>query len=111
MKPKIVSKKYKVVKVRDYSDDIERNIDSIIDASRLLKNTSSQIDKMIIEINNDFKDYINSIPEISEVLSNLYKIKSEVLEKEYEMKKLKEKQEKILEQNNAKVLTRGEYPM
>ena len=66
---------------------------------------------MIIEINNDFKDYINSIPEISEVLSNLYKIKSEVLEKEYEMKKLKEKQEKILEQNNAKVLTRGEYPM
>lgn len=111
MKPKIVSKKYKVVKVRDYSDDIERNIDSIIEASRLLKNTSSQIDKMIIEINNDFKDYINSIPEISEVLSNLYKIKSEVLEKEYEMKKLKEKQEKILEQNNAKVLTRGEYPM
>lgn len=111
MKPKIVSKKYKVVKVRDYSDVIERNIDSIIDASRLLKNTSSQIDKMIIEINNDFKDYINSIPEISEVLSNLYKIKSEVLEKEYEMKKLKEKQEKILEQNNAKVLTRGEYPM
>ena len=111
MKPKVVSKKYKVVKVRDYSDDIERNIDSIVDASRLLKSTSSQIDKMIIEINNDFKDYINSIPEISEVLSNLYKIKSEVLEKEYEMKKLKEKQEKILEQNNAKVLTMGEYPM
>lgn len=111
MKPKVVSKKYKVVKVRDYSDDIERNIDSIVDASRLLKSTSYQIDKMIIEINNDFKDYINSIPEISEVLSNLYKIKSEVLEKEYEMKKLKEKQEKILEQNNAKVLTRGEYPM
>ncbi len=111
MKPKIVSKKYKVVKVKDYSDDIERNIDSIIDASKLLRSTSSQIDKMIIEINNDFKDYFDSIPEISEVLSNLYKIKSEVLEKEYEMQKLKEQQEKVLEENNNKVLTMGEYPM
>lgn len=111
MKPKIVSKKYKVIKVKDYSDDIERNIDSIVDASRLLKSTSSQIDKMIIEINNDFKDYFDSIPEISETLSNLYKIKSEVLEKEYEMQKLKEQQEKVLEENNNKVLTMGEYPM
>lgn len=111
MKPRVVSKKYKVVRVKDYSDDIERNIDSLVDASRLLRSTSSQIDKMIIEINNDFKDYFDSIPEISETLSNLYKIKSEVLEKEYEMQKLKEQQEKVLEENNDKVLTMGEYPM
>ena len=111
MKPRVVSKKYKVVRVKDYSDDIEKNIDSLVDASRLLRSTSSQIDKMIIEINNDFKDYFDSIPEISETLSNLYKIKSEVLEKEYEMQKLKEQQEKVLEENNDKVLTMGEYPM
>ena len=34
-----------------------------------------------------------------------------VEEKEYEMQKIKEEQEKVLEENNSKVLKRGEYPM
>ena len=59
----------------------------------------------------EFKDYLGVIPDVDEVLSNLRKIKSEIEEKEYEMKKIKEEQEKVLEANNSKVLKRGEYPM
>ena len=42
-------------------------------------------------------------------LDDLKKIKSEVEEKEFEMKKLKKQQKLELEKNNAKLLTRGKY--
>ena len=45
------------------------------------------------------------------MLSNLQKIKRNLKEKEFEMQKIKEKQQKELEKNNAKVLTRGKYPV
>ena len=58
-----------------------------------------------------YKDYIGVIPECDQILSSLKKIKEEVEEKEFEMKRLKKEQELVLERNNAKVLTRGEYPV
>ena len=45
------------------------------------------------------------------MLSNLNKMKNNLREKEFEMKKLKRKQQKELEKNDAKVLTRGKYPV
>ena len=42
-------------------------------------------------------------------LKDLVKIQSQLREKEYEMEKTKEQQKKVLENNNAKVLKRGEY--
>lgn len=111
LNPPTTTKKYKVITVQDYSSDIEYSINSIRDAIDLLSKTGKQVDKMISQIKEDFKDYLGVLRECDELLSNLEKIKSEIKEKEYEMEKIKSQQEKELEKNNAKVLTRGEYPM
>ena len=66
---------------------------------------------MIDKLSKEFKDYLGVIPEADELLYNLNKIKSELNEKEYEMDKLKKEQKNVLEDNNVKVLTRGDYQM
>ena len=66
---------------------------------------------MVSLIKNEFGDYIGVLSECDELLHNLNKVKDNLKEKEYEMKKTKNEQEALLEQNNAKVLTIGEYPM
>ena len=109
LKPKAVRKNYKVVTVVDYSSEIKSSIESINDASRLLNKTCRQIDKMIDRIETEFKDYLDVVPECRETLDDLAKIKAQLKEKDYEMEKLKEQQKKVLENNNAKVLKRGEY--
>lgn len=109
--PPTVTKKYKVVKVNDYSKDIEYSISTIDDSLGMLTRTDKQIDKMIKQVRNEFSEYIGVIKECDELLSNLNKIKGEMEEKEYEIKKIKLEQEKVLEKNNAKVLKRGVFKL
>ena len=109
MRPRTVTKNYKVVTVTDYSSEIKSSMAAIDDASRLLNKTCNQIDKMIEQIETEFKDYLEVVPECRETLKDLVKIQSQLREKEYEMEKIKEQQKKVLENNNAKVLKRGEY--
>lgn len=109
MRPRMVTKNYKVVTVTDYSSEIKSSMAAIDDASRLLNKTCNQIDKMIEQIETEFKDYLEVVPECKETLKDLVKIQSQLREKEYEMEKTKEQQKKVLENNNAKVLKRGEY--
>ena len=109
MRPRTVTKNYKVVTVTDYSSEIKSSMAAIDDASRLLNKTCNQIDKMIEQIETEFKDYLEVVPECKETLKDLVKIQSQLREKEYEMEKTKEQQKKVLENNNAKVLKRGEY--
>ena len=109
MKPKAVTKKYKVITVTDYSSEIKSSIYALDDANKLLNKTCNQIDKMIDQIDSEFKDYYDVVPECRTTINDLLRIKSQLREKEYEMEKLKEQQEKVLESNNAKVLKRGEY--
>ena len=111
LNPPTTTKKYRVITVQDYSSDIEYSIRSISDAIDLLSKTDKQIDKMIYQIKDEFKDYLGVLKECDELLSNLERIKSDIREKEFEMEKLKKEQEKELEKNDAKVLKRGEYPM
>ena len=111
LKPKTTTKKYKVITVKDYTSEIEFNIDKINESIDLLGKTSRQIDIMIAEINDKYKDYFGVIKECDEMISNLYRMKSDLEEKEYEMEKLKKQQELELERNNAKVKTMGEYPV
>ena len=111
LKPNTRTRRYKIISVKDYSDSILDSIEKIDEASLLLDKTSIQIDKMIKEIKEKYSDYLDAIPECREMLSNLNKIKEEVKEKEYEMKKLKQQQELEYERNNAKVKTIGEYPV
>ena len=111
IRPEFSEKKYKVITVKDYSSEIKNSIEEIEDSIDLLGKTSSQIDRIIKEINTKYKDYIGVVKECDEILSNLKKMKSNISEKEFEMKKIKAAQEKELEKNNAKVLTRGKYPV
>ena len=111
LNPPTTTKKYKVITVQDYSSDIEYSIRSISDAIDLLSKTDKQIDKMIYQIKDEFKDYLGVLKECDELLSNLERIKSDIREKEFEMEKLKKEQEKELEKNDAKVLKRVEEPM
>ena len=104
LNPEIVTKKYKVITVTDYSKDIESSIKSIDDALSLLNKNSKQIDSLIYKIKTDYKEYIGVIKECDLLLSNLEKIKNDIKEKEYEMERMKKEQEKELERNNAKVL-------
>ena len=109
--PKTVTKKYKEIKVYDYSKDIEKNIKEVEKATQDLSKTGKEVDKIISQIKEEFADYIGVIPECNELLSNLQKVKSNIKEKEYELEKIKYKQEKELERNKAKLLTKGTYNM
>ncbi len=111
LNPQTTTKKYKVITVKDYSKDLENNINNIMDAKNILNKTSKQIDKMLKEITEEFKDYLGVIKEADELLSNLKRMKQELKEKEYEMDRIKKEQEKVLETNNQKVKKKGEYPM
>ena len=111
MNPKLVKKKYRVVEVSDYSSEIESSIRDIERVSKQLSKTSDEIEKMLKTIKEEFKDYIGVYPECEELIRNLESIREDVLEREYEIQKIKEAQKKELEKNEAKVLTKGEYPM
>lgn len=103
MFPRTVTKRYKTIKVEDYSKEIERSIEELEDINELLSKTSKQIDRTIKDFEKEFAEYINIIPECKKLLADLEKIKDEISEKEYELQKMKDEQEKNLEKNNAKV--------
>ena len=110
IQPETVTKKYKVIKVIDYGEDIKDSISSLENAIDLLGKTGKQVDKLIDDIHDKFKDYIGVVKECDYLLYDLNKIKDNIKEKEYEMEKIKKEQENVLKENNAKVLKIGEYP-
>lgn len=111
LNPRTRTIRHRIITVQDYSDSIKDSITTIQSTMGLLGKTGKEIDKLISSIRNDFSDYIGVLSECDELLYNLNRIKDNIKEKEYEMAKIKKGQEALLEQNNAKVLTRGEYPM
>ena len=81
--PQTVTRRYRTVHTEDNAKEIESSIIDIEDITTLIKRTSKQVDITIREV-----------------------------EKEYELEKIKEEQEKNLELNNQKVLTLNyETPM
>lgn len=111
LESKTVTTKYKEITVYDYSKEIDKNIKKIDEASKDLSKTNKDIDNIIKQIKEEFSLYIGVIPECDELLSNLNKVKRNIEEKEYELEKIKNKQEKELERNNNKLLSKGIYPM
>lgn len=103
MRPKTGLRRYKVIKVKDYSKDIESSLRSLDDIIELLKQTSRQIDIVIKEFERDYQDYFETVPECKKILANLETVKDNIAEKEYELDRIKQEQEKNLENNNAKV--------
>ena len=108
---KVKTTKYKVVEVEDYASEIKSSISGLDNAIDLLNKTSKDIDSLIYELKEKYGEYSGVISEYDSMLNNLYRIRKDVFEKEYEMERLKAQQEKQLEINNAKVLSRGSYPV
>lgn len=98
-------RRYKVIRVEDYSRQIENSISDLNSISDTLYKTSSQLKKMISDFERNYKQYFDSVPECRALLSNLYKVQADLAEKEYELEKIKKEQQKNLEKNNAKVKT------
>lgn len=103
LNPKLKKKKYKTIKIEDYHQDIEYNINKLEDISSLLKRTTTEIDNLINEIKTEYQEYLNEIPECREILADLEQIKEEIKEKEYELESIRIAQERNLEKNDAKV--------
>lgn len=104
--PDVTTRTYKEIKVEDYSKQIESSIESLDNVLELIGKTSEQIDKTISEIKNKYKELIGVNKEFDEVIANLESVKDSVLEKEFEIQRLKKEQELILEKNNSKVKTK-----
>ena len=102
MRPRTVTRRYKTIKVTDYHKEIESSLSQLTDIGKLLKKTSNQIDITIKEFEKEFKEYFDIIPECRNLLADLEKVKEEIKEKEYELQRIKQEQEKNLEKNNAK---------
>ena len=103
MKPKTTTKRYKVIKVKDYSREIESSLSAIDNISVFLGRTKAQLARTITEFKKDYADYLE-LPECEKLLKNLEKVKADLSEKEYEINSLQKEQKKLLEKNNAKVL-------
>ena len=103
MQPNVRTRTLRSIKVEDFHKEIESSLDELENVGSLLTKTSKQIATTIKEVETEFKDYIDHIPECRELLANLEKIKQEIEEKEYELNRIKEEQEKNLQKNDAKV--------
>lgn len=112
MRPRTETRRYKTIKVEDFSKEIESSITELENISSLLTKTSRQIDRTINNFEKEFKEYLDVIPECRHLLADLEKIKDEIAEKEFEIIRIKEEQKRNLEKNDAKVkMITQEYPV
>lgn len=96
-------KKYKVINVTDYQKEIETSLTQLNDISLLLKKTSRQLDKIISDFKREYQQYFAIVPECKALLNDLERVKDSLSEKEYELEKIKGKQQQNLEKNNVQV--------
>ena len=105
LKPKKKIKRHKVIDVKDYTKDITDSINDIDKGLHLLKKSKNELEKIIDEFYQNYKQYFGRIKECDLLFDNLNNIFNSLKEKEDELEILKIKQEKNLENNNVKVNT------
>lgn len=109
--PRETVEKYQKVIVEDYHNDIEDNISSIDHVFDLIHQSSKQIEQLILDVKNQFGKTSDMSKEYSDLYYHLTEIQKKLLLREEEMTKLRQEQEGLLEENDKKVLTKGEYPL
>lgn len=102
-RPKIEKRKYKVIKTTDYSKEIEKSIDKIEDIEILLTKTSKKLENIITDFEKTYKEYVDVIPEAKQLLNNLNITLDSIKEKEYEIKRIKDREKKNLIINSQKI--------
>lgn len=92
------------VTVKDYSERIEKDLDKIEDVQKNLSKNCKELDKIISLLENDYKKVVSANSEYKELLVNLKIIKSNLQEKEYDLKRINDDTKKSLDENNHKVM-------
>ena len=92
------------VTVKDYSERIEKDLDKIEDVQKTLSKNTKDLDKIISLLENDYKDVVAANSEYKELLINLKIIKSNLQEKEYDLRRINDDTKKSLDENNHKVM-------
>ena len=92
------------VTVKDYSERIEKDLDKIEDVQKYLSKNCKELDKIISLLENDYKKVVSANSEYKELLINLKIIKSNLQEKEYDLKRINDDTKKSLDENNHKVM-------
>ncbi len=103
VKPKTITRKYKVINVKDYTKDIEKSISATSEIALSLDKTKRQLNRTISELKNKYGDYLD-LPECHSLLENLNKIRNNLDEKEYEIESIRTEQKRNLDKNK-KILT------
>jgi hypothetical protein len=106
IKPELETRKYKIIKVEDYTNAINKNIESLEEIEKMIKKSSKEIEKIIANFKEEFKEYIPKLDSCKELLSNFEKIKYEIKDREEEIIDIKKKQIIELEKSKVKVKTK-----
>lgn len=101
IRPRTVTKHYRVFSVTDYSKDIENSLNELDKGIYLLKKSSTELERTIADFREKYKDYLN-MKNVKELLENLEKVYDSLKEKEEDLLRIKSEQEKNLEENKEK---------
>ena len=103
IKPELETKKYKIIRVEDYTDKINMSIESLEEVEKMINKTSKEISKVKNTFKEEYIDYIGKNKKCDELLNSIEKIEYEIKEKEEEIKNIKKEQIKNLEENSTKI--------
>lgn len=107
IRPQQVVEHYQNVEIADYSKDIEYSINEIDKSLGSLKTTSIELKDTIKMIETDYKDFLDN-KEVKELLANLEEVYASLKEKEEDLIRIKEQQEKNLSLQKAAYVKRRE---
>ncbi|MBR3049343.1 MAG: hypothetical protein IKG58_02125 [Bacilli bacterium] len=99
----IEKKVNKEIVIRDYSSDIEKNLNKINDAYSLLSKTTKKLKKEIAKFKEEYGEYQDEVPEVDRLLKDMNIVLDSVKFKEKEIKALKSKQANLLQENKERV--------
>ena len=107
LRPQQVVEHYQNVEITDYSKDIEYSINEIDKNLASLKTTSIELKDTIKMIETDYKDFLDT-KEVKELLANLEEVYDSLKEKEEDLIRIKEEQEKNLSLQKSAYVKRRE---
>lgn len=103
IKPELETKRYKIIRVEDYTNTINKSIDSLNEVESMINRTSKEISKIINTFKEEYKDFIGKNNKCDELLNSLEKIEYEIKDKAEEINNIKNEQIKNLEDNTSKI--------
>lgn len=90
---KPIKRRYKKIEVKSYTKDVESSIEQIELILKDINKTNNKLDKTIKNFMKKYERYSNT-KEYKSILENLKQMQQALLEKEYEIQRLKKEQEK-----------------